>query len=157
MLNRLKSLLKKADTPNRSGQHSFAEKQIAAAALLVEAAQADQGMGDKEKAAIQSALIDHFDLDEETAEELLSLGESNQADAVELHRFTRTLKEAFDDDERIQLIELLWRVVLADGVLHHYEDQLLRRIAGLLYVSDRARGEARQRAQQHLEDSKNHN
>ena len=48
-------------------------------------------------------------------------------------------------EERIELIEMIWEVVYADGELHDYEANLLRRLGGLLYVSDRERGDARKR------------
>ena len=53
-----------------------------------------------------------------------------------------------------QIIEMLWKVVYADGVLDPYEDMLLRRIAGLIYVPDRERGMARQRALAHIAAAK---
>ncbi len=61
-------------------------------------------------------------------------------------RFTRVVKDSFSHAERVELIEMIWEVVYADGERHDYEDSLMRRIAGLIYVSDRERGEARRRA-----------
>lgn len=151
MLKRLKALLSGANDDALS--HGFEDKQIAAAALLVEAALSDTGIDDDERTAIKTALKRHFDLSDTETDALIALGTDHQSNAIELHRFTRTIKDAFDHEERIILIEMLWEVVLADGVLHHYEDQLLRRIAGLLYVSDRERGEARQRVQLKLADA----
>ena len=55
------------------------------------------------------------------------------------------VKDGFDQEERIRLIEMLWEVAYADGELHDYEASLMRRITGLLYISDRDSGEARQR------------
>jgi uncharacterized tellurite resistance protein B-like protein len=65
---------------------------------------------------------------------------------VELSRFIRRIRDGFDHDERVEMVEMLWRVVYADGVVHDHEANLLRRVAGLLYVSDRESGEARKRA-----------
>ena len=59
--------------------------------------------------------------------------------------FTRAVNDGFAPEDRIQVIEMLWEVVYADGELHDYEASLLRRITGLLYVSDRDSGEARKR------------
>ena len=53
------------------------------------------------------------------------------------------------------MVEMLWEVVLADGILHAYEDQLLRRIGGLIYVDDRERGAARKRVAARIEAAKN--
>jgi uncharacterized tellurite resistance protein B-like protein len=63
------------------------------------------------------------------------------------------IKAKFSLEERIDLMEMLWEVVYADGELHHYEANLMRRLAGLLHVSDRDVGAARKRAQARLESS----
>lgn len=144
MLKKLKAMLS-GDTASQPQSDSFEDKQIATAVLLAEAAASDEGFGDAEQQTILNALKRHFSLDDETADKLATLGRENQAQAIELFSFTRTIKEAYDYDARVEMVEMLWEVVLADGVLHAYEDQLLRRIGGLLYVEDRDRGEARQR------------
>ena len=60
-------------------------------------------------------------------------------------QFTRVIKDVYPLEERTQVIEMLWEVVYADGVLHDYEANLMRRVGGLLYVSDRDQGAARKR------------
>jgi uncharacterized tellurite resistance protein B-like protein len=65
--------------------------------------------------------------------------------SVQILRFTRAIKDRYSYAERVALIEMLWDVVYADGVSDALEAQLMRRIGGLLYVSDHDRGEARQR------------
>lgn len=144
MLKKLKDLLSKSETtgPEKKG---FEEKQIAAAVLLAEAAASDEGFGEAEQKAVIEALKRHFELTDDEAQELAEAGQESQSKSVEIFSFTRTIKEAYDYEDRIEMVEMLWEVVLADGVLHAYEDQLLRRIGGLLYVEDRDRGEARRR------------
>jgi uncharacterized tellurite resistance protein B-like protein len=72
---------------------------------------------------------------------------AKQADEmVDMYGFVRTVKDRLDEAGRIELMEALWEVVYADGTLHEYEAQLMRRLAGLLFVSDRDSGEARKRA-----------
>ena len=66
-------------------------------------------------------------------------------DMVEVYGFARRVKDAFEHDERVQMIEMLWEVVYADGEIHDHEANLLRRVAGLIYVSDRESGDARKR------------
>ncbi len=85
---------------------------------------------------------------------LVEAAELAAEDATHLLRFTRVIKDNFTESERVELIEMIWEVVYADGVLHDYEDSLLRRIAGLIYVSDRDRGEARKRALARINDAK---
>ena len=55
------------------------------------------------------------------------------------------MKDGFSHDERVRMIEMLWEVVLADDEIHDHEANLLRRVAGLIYVSDRESGDARKR------------
>lgn len=156
MLKRLKKLISTSNSPvSTDPQHSFEEKQIAAAVLLAEAAASDEGFGDTERHAMLVALKRYFGLSNEEAEQLTDIGQRNQEEAIELFSFTRTIKDNFDHDERIEMIEMLWEVVLADGLLHAYEDQLLRRIGGLLYVDDRDRGAARKRVAARIQSAKN--
>ncbi len=118
---------------------------LAAAALLVEAAATDGEIDDKERALILTICAEQFSLERTEAERLLSDAEAEIAKGGDLHPYTQLIKNRFEEAERIKIIEMLWQVVYSDGVLHDYEANLLRRIGGLIYVSDRARGEARKR------------
>lgn len=144
-MNRIKKFFTALSAP-APGAKPYSEKNLAAAALMVEAAAMDGTIGEREKAAIRALLTSRLGLSADEAEELFAAARQAQADATHLMRFTRTLKDAMGEAERIDLIEMLWRVAIADGVVHDYEDNLIRRVAGLLYVSDRARGEAKKRA-----------
>jgi len=68
-----------------------------------------------------------------------------QARSSQLVRFTRTIKDEFGPQQRIDFIEMLWEVAYADAHLHPYEANLLRRVAGLIYVPDQESGAARKR------------
>ena len=122
------------------------ELHLAAAALLAEVALCDDGFDDSERAAIVGIVGSRFGLSESQALGLVAAAEKAAADATHLLRFTRVIKDNFNPAERVEMIEMIWEVVYADGVLHDYEASLVRRIAGLIYVSDRDRGEARKRA-----------
>lgn len=128
----------------------FEEEQVAAAALLVEAGLCDGNFTEEDRDRIAAILERHFSLQPAHALALLDEAEMRARNAVEWHGFTRVVKEAFDHDERIHLIELLWEVALADDALHDYEASLIRRLCGLLYVSGRESAEARNRAKARL-------
>jgi uncharacterized tellurite resistance protein B-like protein len=145
MLERLHRLLTGRPPQAQAAAHSFEERQLAAAALMVEAATMDDTLDAAERARITSLVQNRFGLSPEDACDLVGEAERAAAASVEWHGFTRAIKEGFDDAERVELIEMLWEVAYADGELHDYEASLLRRIAGLLYVSDRDSGEARKR------------
>lgn len=145
MINRLKALL--TEQPRSDGAaHTADELHLAAAALLVEAARMDDTVDADELARISELVRWRFGLNEEEAAELVADAERATADAVELYRFTRVVRDAFGHDERVQLVEMLWDVACADGEVHELEASLLRRICGLLNVSDRESGAARKRA-----------
>ncbi len=146
MLDRIRALFSPADEPGKQQRrHSFAECQLAAAALLVEAAEMDSDFDAAERVRIGQLIQAQFELAPDEAEDLLAEAEKAAAASVAWHGFTSAIKDGFDHAERVQLIEMLWEVVYVDGQLHDYEASLLRRITGLLYVSDRESGEARKR------------
>lgn len=144
MLNRVARWLGAGESGTASVDAGFDEVQICAAALLVEAAYLDGEFTDDERATVLTALQRQFELTAEEADELLSEAEGVQDNAIEISRFTRAVK-SMPEDKRIEIVEALWEVVLADGDLHAYEANLLRRVGGLIYVSDRENAEARQR------------
>ncbi|MTI10611.1 tellurite resistance TerB family protein [Curvivirga aplysinae] len=123
--------------------HTERELQIAAAALLVEAALLDGEFDDYERAIIVSDCMKSFDMDAETAHSLLDEAVALQKDAVDIHSFISKFAPNFDYQERLQLLEMLWGVVYADGVLHDYEANLMRRVCGLLGVKDKDSGDLR--------------
>ncbi len=122
------------------------ELQRAAAALMIEAGRMDGHMGPTEQAGIESLLRRRFNLSDEALSALMESAISIVDNAVELHGFTSALVKQLDHEERIEIIEMLWEIVYADGELHPYEANLLRRVAGLLYVTDQESGVARARA-----------
>jgi uncharacterized tellurite resistance protein B-like protein len=145
MLDRIHRLLTGRSPEAQPASHSFEERQLAAAALMVEAATMDDTLDADERVRIGQLIQDRFGLSTDEAADLLAEAEQAASASVEWHGFTRAIKEGFDHAERVQLIEMLWEVAYADGELHDYEASLLRRVAGLLYVSDRESGEARKR------------
>jgi uncharacterized tellurite resistance protein B-like protein len=126
-------------------KHSFEERQLAAAALLVEAARLDQGFAEAERSRIEELVVERFGLAADEAADLVAEAEQMATDSVQWQGFTRAIKDGFDYDERVEIIEMLWEVAYADGELHDFEASLIRRITGLLYVADRESGEARKR------------
>jgi uncharacterized tellurite resistance protein B-like protein len=118
---------------------------VAIAALLVEAARSDDVYVEDERRTIDRVLAGRFGLTGAEAEALRVQGEAAQAEAVDLVRFTRAIKEAVPYEERVGVIEALWRVILADDEIGHEESGLVRQLARLLYVSDPDAGLARQR------------
>lgn len=148
MLNRIAAFLSGLDGKAESRGASTSEEDLtlAAAALLVEAARMDDGIDAQERARIVELVRWRFSLSEAEAATLVADAEAATEGAAHWYQYTAAIRNAFNDEERVRLVEMLWDVAYADGRLHDLEASLLRRIAGLLYVSDRDSGAARQRA-----------
>ena len=132
---------------------SEADERVAAAtaALLIETAVMDGDFDGDERATIGKLLIEHFSMSENEVDALMLETKQAVDDAVELFSFTRVLKGNYDHGDRVKIIEMMWEVAYADGVLHDYEANLIRRATGLLHVSDRESGEARKRILERLD------
>lgn len=151
MIKGLKAFLR-SGAPAESGQkHSHDELHVAAAALMIEAATMDDQFDGAERQKISDLVRNRFELSGEEAAEILALAEAKVEDSVQVYGFTRVLKDAFEHEERVEMMEMLWQVVYADGELHDMEASLMRRVAGLLFVSDRESGDARKRALRRLQ------
>jgi uncharacterized tellurite resistance protein B-like protein len=149
MLDEIKAWLEGgAKSPARG---STDEVQLAAAALLVECAHIDDELDPRERAVIDRILERRFKLSAAAARQLVSAAEEASERSTRLFRFTAVINDRFSLEQRIELMEMLWEIVHADGVVDALEDTLLRRIGGLLYVPDRERGAARQRVLQRRE------
>ena len=123
----------------------------ATAMLLVEAARLDGVYGPAERVRISALLAERFGLSAAATEALVRAGEKAQEDAVDLFGSIQTLKAGTSAAEREALIEMLWEVVYADGQLHDFEANLMRRVAGLLSVEDRVSALAHQRVRRRHE------
>ena len=147
MINRIKSFFEDSNArpSGKGGRYTVDELHLAAAALLVHAASVDNRFDDDERKKIQTLIETHLSLDAEEARQLIAAAETAAGQSVQILGFTRAVKDRFSYEERIALIEMLWEVVYADGHVDAFESQLLRRIGGLIYVTDRDRGMARKR------------
>ena len=147
MLTKIKSFLLGAAEEKRDEAEDL---RVAVVALLVRAATADADFGPEDKEAIRRIVSECFELAPDEVGALIDAARTEEAETLDLHRWTQSVKQAYSEDERVQLIERMWEVVYADGVLDDYEANLLRRVAGLIYVPDRQSGEARQRVMARL-------
>jgi uncharacterized tellurite resistance protein B-like protein len=141
MFDRLIALLKTSAEEPQSPD----DLRVAVAVLLLEAAHMDDKFGQEEREVIERLLMERFDLSEQESKALTDFSEERIGRVVQLHPYTRTCFTRMPPEQRVQLIEMLWEVAYADGVLDAQEDALLRRISNLIYITDRERIHARQR------------
>ena len=124
--------------------------QLAAAALMVEAAMIDGAFAKEERIQINDVLYHLFPLESEDIGKLIADAEEKIKHSSELYSFSRILKDKMDYDKRMELIQMLWEIVYSDGVLDDFEANLVRRVSGLLYITDVDNGKARKAALEQL-------
>lgn len=112
-------------------EHRPDEVEVAACALLLEIAHADDAFGEEERRRIARAARE-MGVAEEDVREVLDRAEEERRDSVDLYQFTRVVAENFTREQRLRLIEAMWGVVYSDGQLTEAENHLARRIAELL-------------------------
>lgn len=122
-------------------------------ALMLEAAQIDGEASKDELALIISSVASQFELDDTQMTALLAEAETHADERIELHGLIRRLREQSDYEERVGVLELVWMTVLADDRVDTLESQLMRRLAGLLFVSDVDSGLAAKAAKKRLDAS----
>lgn len=148
MLERLLALLGLA--PEAAASPDVDPATLAAAVLMLYAAQLDGVLDAAESTTVHELLQRRFHLSEPAAAAMIEDATRQAKEAVDLYTLTRDIKDAVSIEERIGLIEMLWEVVFADGVANDYEANLVRRVSGLLYVSDVESGAARKRVAERL-------
>ena len=125
------------------------ENNILIAALLVHGARIDENYTDKEKQIIKKAIINLKQVKPDKAEEIIKKGEEKERDSNQIVEFTKEIKKN-PMDYRIKIIEILWKIVYSDGSGDIYESNLIRRVCGLIYISDKDSGEIRQKVKNSL-------
>lgn len=119
--------------------------QLAEAALMYHVIAVDGVVRDEEKERMAEVLSKQFNLGKEETKNLALEARTAEHEAIDLYKFTSILKNTLTKEERIQIIEHLWEMVFADGVLHELEDNVVWRIAELLAVDSRDRVLLKQR------------
>ena len=120
--------------------------------LMIEAANTDGEITQEELNKISYSLINIFKEDPQDVEESLNKAFENKDNSRSLYYYTSKLNKSYSDDKKIKLIEVLWQIILADNEIHDFETNLIRRLAGLLYISDVECGNAKIRAVQKVEN-----
>jgi uncharacterized tellurite resistance protein B-like protein len=124
---------------------------VAACALLLEIAYADDTFSAAERAHIEAVMQRHFDLDPETVGGLIELAEAERANAIDLYQFTSLIRDSYDLGQKTLLAEIMWGLVLTDGEVQRHESYMLRKIANLLDLEAGYLASARKRAAAQLE------
>ena len=120
-------------------KESSNNKNILVTALLIHAAKIDENYTEIEKKIITKAIINLNEISPDEAEEILKLAEKKEEESNQIVEFTKEIKQ-YPMEFRLKIIEIFWKIVYSDGTSDTYESSLIRRICGLLYISDKDNG-----------------
>ena len=107
---------------------------LAIAALLLEMTHMDGEVWPEQREAVETAVFEHFELAENETKELLELAEEERSESTDYYQFTSLINGNYTPEQKVSLVELLWRIAYANKDLHLYEEHLVRKIADLLHV-----------------------
>ena len=136
----LKKFFKKKEEENTSN------KNILVISLLIHAAKIDENYSENEKKIIIKAIMQLNEVNFDEAKKLLILSEKKEEESNQIVEFTREIKK-YSMEYRLKIIEIIWKIVYSDGTTDNYESNLIRRICGLLYVSDKDNGIIKEKVQ----------
>ena len=143
MLNLLKNIL---NNQNSKDEFDDKKKLQLLVGLMIEAAYTDGQIDSSELKKIKLSLVNVFEEDPKEVDLFIEEALNNKNNSKSLHHYTSFINKNFDYKKKHLLIEVLWEIVLSDGEIHDFESNLIRRLAGLLYISDVDSGNARKRA-----------
>ena len=151
MINHIKKFFENtmSISASDSKEELIHKEQMAAAALLIEVLKSDFEHRSEEWAAIDTALEELYSLSDQEISQIKTLAEEEVNKAISLHGFTRSINENYSSEEKLRIVEMLWRVVLADGVIDKHENHIMRKIGALLYIPHKDYISAKQQARLH--------
>ena len=104
-------------------------------ALMLETSMADDLLDESEIKTLKATLINDFKLEGTEIDELIEISKKNVDDSTSLYDFTRDINDNFESEERIKLIESMWKIAYADGNIDKFEEHIIRKVSNLIYVS----------------------
>ena len=120
------------DSPDQPGKIK-----IAATALMVEMANSDGSITDEEYEGITNSIQKVFNIEIEKIKELIKISKEELKESASLYEFSGVINENFSHNEKIELMDQLWRLIYTDNKLDKYEDKLIKQIGGMLKLDHR--------------------
>ena len=147
MLGVLKQIFFTEQSPAAVESTPHNDAQFSAAVLFLEAMHADHEVTEQEQHAVDNGLCSLFDITAQQATALRESAEQHFTEVTSLHQFVAVVNRSFSEQQKVQIIEGMWRIAHADNVLDKYEEHIIRRIADLLHVSHAQFMQAKHRSQ----------
>ncbi len=142
MFNKLKSIFdKKIEEENEQ----FNTVQIAISTLMIQTAIYDGVFDEQEKSEILELIKKYFKFNEDQKLSLFKIAMKVNDDSNDMQQFTKVLNDNLSEEEKLNIIEMLWKIIISDGHIDDYENTLIRKISGLLYISDRDVGQIKKK------------
>ena len=141
-------LIQSSPEPQGESEHTL---RLATAALFIEMTRADHAVDEQEKKVVVESLRQLFDLSQSEAHQLARLAEEEADGAVSLYQYTQLINERFELQQKIRVIEMLWRIAFADEYKDKHEEYLVRKVADLIHVKHRDFIRARHRIEKQLQ------
>ena len=116
---------------------------IKIAALLIHTAKIDQDYSKKEEKIIIKALLE-IGINEENIQQIISEGKKIESNSNQILDFTKEVKK-MNNDNKIKIVETLWRIIYSNKEADIYETSLMRRLAGLLYIDSKVMGDIKEK------------
>ena len=129
----IKNLFKKQKKENQN------DKYLPIIALLVHAAKIDEKYTETEKTIIKKVIMELNKISLDESKKILEIAEKAEEKSNQIVGFTSEIKK-YSMEFRLKIIEIIWKIVYSDGASDNYESNLIRRICGLLYISDKDSG-----------------
>ena len=126
---------------------SSIDKAILISTLLVECARSDDNFTDTEKVQIKKILKNKLHLDSSEAEECFETANESSEKSIEIYSLTKEIRDNFDKDEILFIFELLWKIILSDGVIDDFESSMMTKLTGLFHLTGKENAEAKKNAQ----------
>ena len=138
MFDKLKNIF---DKKIKEESEQFDTVQIAISTLMIQTAVYDGVFDEQEKSEILELIKKYFNFNEDQKLSLFKIAMKVNDDSNDMQQFTRILNDHLSEEEKLKIIEMLWKIIISDGRIDDYENALIRKISGLLYISDRDVGQ----------------
>jgi uncharacterized tellurite resistance protein B-like protein len=133
MIENIKKLFtEKMQSPEKTQSPDQNNISVAACALFLEMAHADSEFSDEEKRHILETIKDNFSLTDQDANDLLTLADQERKESLDLWQFTNLINDHYSREDKLKVVETLWKVIYTDGKIDQHEDYLIRKLTYLL-------------------------